>query len=361
MKKLIRNCIWFLLAAAIVLTVNLVADPANLTQNEIFFDRMLSVMQEGHNILYVADYKDRLFQQRAAVRIDRPDTILFGSSRIQQIDSSICGDKIWNAGVSGATTQDICGLYQVFLENGKIGDRVIIGIDLWTLDGSYYDARASLYLAEPLARFRSAATGETVKAKNSYSSLSSVRELTSLSYFQSSLKYLTGSNSGKRLKSLTTTDEFSSAYGILHSDCSYSYPHDYIYSSQADVEQRVYYAREAVVAPTLEWEGIDPELAALFEALCESITENGSELVLLISPIHPLSYYDIESNGGLPALTDTEDFLHDLANRVGATVIGSFDPYANKCDYSDFMDALHITYATTERLWSEALQKNTSQ
>ena len=120
MRSVLKNILWLFVVFALIVGVNCWADPGNLTQNEIFFSRMISVMQQGYNIEHVADFKDRVFQQKAAEQIERPETLIFGSSRIQQIDTEICGTTTWNAGVSGATTQDICGLYQVFLENGKI-------------------------------------------------------------------------------------------------------------------------------------------------------------------------------------------------------------------------------------------------
>ena len=104
MKKVLKNTICLLLVFACVVGINYWADPGNLTQNELFFDRMLALMQDGYNIEYVSDFKDRLFQEHAASIIDRPQTLIFGSSRIQQIDSTICGDETWNAGVSSATT-----------------------------------------------------------------------------------------------------------------------------------------------------------------------------------------------------------------------------------------------------------------
>ena len=338
-----------------VVATNYIADPGNLTQNELFFDRMLALMQDGYNIEFVSDFKDRLFQEHAAKVIDRPQTLIFGSSRIQQIDSTICGDHMWNAGVSSATTQDICALYQVFSEQGKVGDRVIIGIDLWTFDGTHSDPRCETFLSEPLARFTEQKLGKKTKV-TPYSSLTSLKELTTLSYFQSSVQYLTNPNRGNRMRDLITSTELSSDFGMLRHDGSYAYPNSYMYPSQKEMETRVALAREAVVAPILVWGGIDPELREMFTALCDDIVSNGSELVLLISPIHPFSYLEIQQNGAEHSLKEVEDYLHTYADSIGATVIGSFDPVACKCDYSDFMDALHITYNTTERLWAPQLK-----
>ena len=357
MKHVLKNTLWLLVVFALVVVVNYWADPANLTQNEFFFGRMLSLMQEGYNIEHVADFKDRIFQQKAAEVIDRPETLIFGSSRVQQIDTEVCGTTVWNAGVSGATTQDICGLYQVFRENGKIGDRVIIGIDLWTFDGTYTDARASLYLEAPLARFMSEAVGIPTPAKRfSFSTLSYLSELTSLSYFQSSFDYLMDGNHSVRMRDLvTSTEKDYSLYGMMRFDGSYVYPSNYVLSNQNEVEKRVFSAFDAVVAPTAEWKGIDPQLRTMFEALCGSVVSNGSDLVLLISPIHPIAFYEIKQRGGEAALLDVENYLHEYADSVGATVLGSFDPEACACDFFDFMDALHINYQATLRLWQHDL------
>ena len=359
MKSVVKSLICFLLALACIVSVNVWGDPANLTQNELFYDRMLSVMMKGYNIEHVADFTDRIFQQRAARTIERPETIIFGSSRIQQIDSSICGTTMWNAGVAGATTQDVCGLYQVFKENGKIGERVILGIDLWTLDGTYYDARSSLYLSKPLARFLTETAGIPTKAGKSNSYLwSNLNELTSLSYFQSSINYLLNDEHQGRMRDLITSTESTSYYGMLRSDGSYVYPVSYIFANQNVVEGRVGQATAAVVDPMVYWKGIDPTLQQMFESLCDDIVANGSELVLLISPIHPIAYYEIQKRGGEPAIQEIESYMHTYAESIGATVLGSFDPWANYCDYSDFMDALHITPITTERLWKPALSRS---
>ena len=356
MKHLLKSLICFLIALGCIVSVNIWGDPGNLMQNEVFFDRMLSVMMQGYNIEHVADFRDRLFQTRAAKVIDTPDTLIFGSSRVQQIGTDICGTTTWNASVSGATTQDICALYQTFLDEGKIGRRVIIGIDLWTLDGTYYDARSSIYLSKPLAKFMSG-IGETPE-KTGFGNTrlwTDLNELTSLSYFQSSVRYLMRYNGQARLRDLITSTESTSYFGMLRYDGSYVYPTEYIYANQSVVEGRVGESTTAVVDPMVYWKGIDPTLQKMFEGLCGSITDNGSELVLIISPIHPISYYEIQKRGGEPALKEIESYMHDYADSIGATVLGSFDPWANYCDYSDFMDALHVTPMTTERLWKDAL------
>lgn len=356
MKHILKSFICFLIVLACIVGVNIWGDPANLTQNEAFYDRMCRVMMQGYNIEHVADYRDRVFQQRAARLIEKPETIIFGSSRIQQIDSTICGTTTWNAGVSGATTQDVCGLYQVFRNNGKIGKRVILGVDLWTLNGTYYDARSSLYLSQPLAQFMTDLVGIPTKAPKKTSTLwSDLTELTSLSYFQSSVNYLMSDNHQGRMRDLITSTESTSYYGMLRYDGSYVYPNNYIYVNQNVVEERVGAATSSVVDPLVYWQGIDPTLQRMYEALCNDIVSNGSELVILISPIHPIAYYEIQKRGGEPAVFEIENYLHDLADSLGATVIGSFDPWANYCDYSDFMDALHITPMTTERLWKPFL------
>ncbi|MDO5138342.1 MAG: hypothetical protein Q4D71_07785 [Oscillospiraceae bacterium] len=351
-----KSLICFFIALGCIVSVNIWGDPANLMQNEAFYDRMLDVMKQGYNIEHVADFRDRVFQQRAAKAIDKPETIIFGSSRVQQIDTVICGTTTWNAGVSGATTQDICGLYQVFRENSKIGDRVIIGIDLWTLDGEYYDARSSIYLSKPLARFMTDIAGIPTKAGYGYNRIwSDFNELTSLSYFQSSVNYLKTYNGQGRMRDLITSTEPYSNYGMLKFDGSYTYPNNYIYVNQNVVEERVGAATATVVDPIVYWKGIDPDLKHMFESLCNDIVSNGSELFLIISPIHPLAYYEIQKGGGEIHLQEIESYLHSYADSIGATVLGSFDPWANYCDYSDFMDALHVTPMTTERLWKDAL------
>ena len=356
MKHLLKSLTCFLIALGCIVSVNIWGDPANLMQNEAFYDRMLGVMKQGYNIEHVADFRDRVFQQRAAKAIDKPETIIFGSSRVQQIDTAICGTTTWNAGVSGATTQDVCGLYQVFRENGKIGDRVILGIDLWTFDGTYYDARSSIYLSKPLARFMSEVVGVPTKAGSNYNRIwSDFNELTSLSYFQSSINYLMTYNGQGRMRDLITSTESISYYGMLKYDGSYTYPNNYIYVNQNVVEERVGAATATVVDPMVYWKGIDPDLKQMFESLCNDIVSNGSELFLIISPIHPIAYYEIQKQGGEASLQEIESYLHAYADSIGATVLGSFDPWANYCDYSDFMDALHVTPMTTERLWKEAL------
>ena len=356
MKHLFKSLICFLIALSCIVTVNIWGDPANLMQNEAFYDRMLGIMMQGNNIEHVADFRDRVFQQRAAKVIEKPETIIFGSSRVQQIGTDICGTTTWNAGVSGATTQDVCGLYQVFSDNGKIGNRVIVGIDLWTFDGTYYDARSSIYLSKPLAKFMTEKVGIQTKASSGLSRIwSDINELTSLSYFQSSVNFLKTYNGQGRMRDLITSKDTSSYYGMLNFDGSYTYPNNYIYVNQNVVEGRVGAATATVVDPIVYWKGIDPTLQQMFETLCNDIVSNGSELVLLISPIHPIAYYEIQKGGGEVHLQEVESYLHSYADSIGAVVLGSFDPWANYCDYSDFMDALHVTPMTTERLWKDAL------
>jgi len=351
LKKLLKNSIWLLVCFALTVGFSAWVDPGNLVHSESLFDDMLTIMQSGKNIDGVSDYSDRDFKRYAAAYVERPQTLVLGSSRSAQIDSSITGDRLWNASVTGATMADCCAMFEVYREAGKLGERVILNVDSWAFDPYKTDARTGIYLAASYNAFLENHMGLPAQLQEQNKLLSIASELCSFGYFQSSVQYLPTLLGGVTLRDMLVSERTDTDYGMLCFDGSYRYPNSYINAEPLDILQRAMAQYESV-GPALETAGgLDPQLQAQFEALCSAITAEGCELVLLMSPIHPALIDGMQQDGTLHYLREVEQYVTETAQKYGATVVGSFEPANVNFDESAFLDALHLSYFATVKLF----------
>ena len=351
MKKLLKNSIWLLVCFALSVGFSAWVDPANLVHSEGMFADMLAIMQSGKNIDGVSDYSDRAFKQYAAAYVEKPDTLVIGSSRSAQVDSSITGDRLWNASVTGATLADCCAVFQVYSDAGKLGERIILNVDSWAFDRYKTDARTGIYLADAYNAFAAKYMGLPPQLQAENKALSIAGELCSFGYFQSAVKYLPTLLHSVTLRNMLVSERDETDYGMLRSDGSYLYPNSYVNAEPLEVLQRAM-AQYDSVGPALETAGgLDPSLQAQFEALCAAAADAGCELVLLLSPIHPALISGMEADGTLHYLAEVEDYVRAVAAQHGATVVGSYFPEQVNYDESAFLDALHISYFATVKLF----------
>ncbi len=350
MKKLIISILCFLPLLLLLAGVNLAVDPANLLRADRVVDDIIAAMDDGLNADGISDFADRLLMARYIPAMERaPETVVLGSSRGAQIDTAIVG-PMFNSCVSGATIEDIVAIYEIYAQNGLKPARYVISVDPWFFDKNKTDERWRLYLADYYdAFYRENIDGgysgdSSVKGKG-------VTELFSPGYFQESVDALRSGSYAEIKLGVVPTDKGYTLRGMLRADGSYVYPRSYIEADAETVRARVRLAYEAVVGALETSGGIDPQKAALFEALLESMRADGAEVVLVKSPYHPLAYEDITtSNAARQNLAAVDAYIDALCARENIPLVGGYDPAALDFPPLAFLDALHLSYFYTGKL-----------
>ncbi|MEA5050364.1 MAG: hypothetical protein VB021_02710 [Oscillospiraceae bacterium] len=351
MKKLLITILCFLPLFALVVGVNAVVDPANVLRADRTVDAIIAAMDDGRNADGVTDFADRLLMARYIPRMDSaPDTVVLGSSRGAQIDTAIVGGKLFNSCVSGATIEDVAAIYEIYHQNGLHPKRYILSVDVWFFDRNKTDERWQLYTAEYYDAFYrefidSAYDGDSSVANTSY------LEIFRAGYFQDSVKAIASGSYAAGRMGVVATDKGYTARGMLKADGSYVYPKAYTEADAETVRTRVGFAYDSVVGALETSGGMDPGKTALFEALVGAMQADGADVVIVLSPYHPLMYEKIEASPEAAAnLAQIETYLDAFCAQRGLTCIGSYNPHTLEFSEISFLDALHLNYSYTAKL-----------
>jgi hypothetical protein len=86
----------------------------------------------------------------------------------------------------------------------------------------------------------------------------------------------------------------------------------------------------------------------------------GTSVVLLLPPYHPLHYAYVREHDGDGSLDKIEATIRDIGRETGAAVLGSYDPAKVHCSETEFWDGMHARKSCLIRLLAPALAGNPS-
>ena len=133
MKKFIYKITLITLPILILLlVVNYFGDAARLFDND-YEKQMANIVASGKYVTNIDNYDERLFQKELIFNKNiQPNIVVIGSSTTMLINSDLFPDTLlFNNSVSGASIEDIVGIYQLYKTNNKLPRKIIIGIDPW--------------------------------------------------------------------------------------------------------------------------------------------------------------------------------------------------------------------------------------
>ncbi|MEA4911209.1 MAG: SGNH/GDSL hydrolase family protein [Oscillospiraceae bacterium] len=356
MKKLLISLLAFFPLLILLTGVNTAVDPANVLRADRIVSSIIAAFDDGKNADGVSDFADRLLMKRYIPTMTAaPDTVVLGSSRGAQIDTAIAGGTLFNSCVSGATLQDVAAIYQIYHENGLRPKRYILSVDVWFFDKNKTDDRWQLYIAADYDAFYrefvdAAYTGDSSMPDTT------LRQLISPGYFQESVQAIQNGGYAAARQGVVETDSTFTERGMLRFDGSYVYPKAYAEADAETVRARVGTAFDSVVGALETSGGMDAERTAVFEALIDAMRADGAEVVLVLSPYHPLMYSNIQASPTAAAnLEQIVQYLERYCAQQGISCIGSYDAHALGFSEASFMDALHLNYSYTKKLLSDYL------
>ncbi len=351
MKKLFWKCL--LLAAILYIPVvgmNIVADSANLFRSKMVKE-MSELLQAGNIVKSPGDFdEDEL--QRYMISSDTfdYDTVVVGSSSVLYVPWE---EGTYVAGLSGAYMRDMIAVIGLLDSEGKLPDKVIIGMDPWNLKADsgvgrhtaiakYCDYELAVLEGKPVGR---AATFLRLSDVNTV--LEKVGELFSFSYFQASVELIreTGIEGIPSLinkQVVTLTPEEALETHALYPNLGRS---QVGLQSEADMDNEAgsYVAKHSIQYLGDRYDKISEENAALFENVVKGLTGKGVEVEVYISAMYPALYSFIEESGDYRGVIETEARIREVASKYGAKVCGSFDPDALGLTKADFADVFHLT------------------
>lgn len=350
MKRFIKMLCWFLPFVILFVGFNVLVDPTNLVRGGKLIDEIYSIMASGQNARFTFEnYNDRALAQKLALeRTSAPDTIVLGSSRGIQITSEMVGGSLANHCVTGGMLDDMGAFWEMYLQSGELPKRAVLSLDLWHFFDIYSEQqRASLVYPEYYNAFYIERMGLDIPALRR-DVLSTPKELLSGSYFQLGVAALKKGGIDTSV-SPTVADADESAT-VIRADGSFSYPTSYEFPGADAVFERAK-AELPSALDMFSMDSFDETRLLMFEALVDSLLENGVEVVIYISPYHPFIVEAIHKNPtGFPAFSMMQDYVRSFCAARGIALIGSLDPADCALENADFVDSLHLNRNGVEKL-----------
>ncbi len=333
MKKIIFETLKFVFPICImVISINYFGDAARLFDND-YEKKMGDILSKGYNVTNIVNYDERLFQKEIILKKSiHPDLVIIGSSRTMLINSNMFPNyKVFNNSVSGASLQDIIGIYQLYKENHKFPKKIIIGIDPWLFkDDKNIDNERWQSIEEYYNSFH----GIKIKKKPSFYKY---KELYSISYFQSSYKLIP-----KIFLSEYDPTPSKKKYNHLDTkliDGSLVYNEVYRNASELEIENKM---KKYVIGEVYHIENMN-EISKLkyeeFEKLIFDLKSNNVEVEFFLAPYAPLVYDVLQKKYKI--VLKIEKKIHDFAKLQNIKLYGSFNPYTHGLDKSFFYDGMH--------------------
>lgn len=224
MRKFLLKLLFLLPIPIIVIVTNYVVDPANLFRNTMtendgktHEDQMVNYIAQQYNATNVGSYNERLFNKAFINSMTgSPDIAVFGSSKAQLIDDTFFDEQLVNNSVTGATLEDILGLFQIYYGKSEMPKKIILELSPGMLNGQNTSTRwKDLELEYDL--LHAILLGKTDPKKDNFgwSIAPKYYELISFEYFQQSIKKVWEEDElEKKNAVLFNKDEFVDEYSI---------------------------------------------------------------------------------------------------------------------------------------------------
>lgn len=332
MKKFIsKTCLTALPVILLLISVNYLADPANLFSTE-YEDEIVSAIMDGKNVTNIENYDERTLQ-RNLINKSRvcPEILVLGSSRTMLISSKhFKGKTFFNNSVSGASIEDIIAIYQMYEKKNCGPKKIILALDPWILNVNNGQNRWKSISPEFNSFLKSINKDTILHIDDKY------LELISPSYFQTSFRMLLR---GKN-KPIITKSAINNDFTKL-SDGSICYDAKYRNASTKEINNGVAKFINDGMYSIEQFDALSIKYRVYLKKLIEKMKSRHSEIVFFLSPYHPKVYESIEKNIKYRHVIAAENYFRKLAKEEGISIIGSYNPDYLHLDQGFFYDGMH--------------------
>lgn len=331
-KKFIFNFSFFALASLLLIGY---ASKKAVIGGEYRLAKQLS----ENDFVYFENLDERKFLEgRLLYPLEPVNTIVVGSSRVMQINSSIVDRKIQSFTVSGASIEDdiAFGLEALAKLNYK---EIYISADPWLLNKNDEQDRY-----------------QSVDALVNYWQNRMEMNLPPLAFLNSKLYDSENQFTRSKLVSLRNflmidknrmipTDDEPEAYAKKSYDGSLIYSNSYI--SQANDVESGFAGLLNYAMTDFAYDSISIKK---LENFVSYLQKNGVSVNLVLSPYHPQLYKMMSTQK--PIFLEIEKWYRKFADSKGIEIIGSYSANTVGCEKREFYDGMHPTAQCMQKIFS---------
>ena len=334
MKKFLVKTSVFALIILLGLTgVNYFGDAAHLFDAS-YNQEIVDILSKGKNATNLSNYDERHFQRLwIGSYTEVPKTIVLGSSRSLDIRSDFFPNYSFkNNSVTGASIQDLIGVYQLYKEKGHLPEQIFINCDPWLLNQNNGRTKWFDIAKEYNAFFE---RPYTVKNQTNWD------QLISFSYFQSSFKNLKKVLKGESRPQLSSTVVNTKDTKLFDGSLAHGKAYQNLSKSEVNKRAKAYILGE--VYGISNFDSLSTTIQFEFETMIKDMLDKGVEVTFLLTPYHPIVFDEVQKN--YPKVLASEEYFKSLAKVYNCKVFGSFDPDSCKLDETHFFDGMHLTFS----------------
>jgi hypothetical protein len=353
MKKFIKKSFIFLIPVILIVALtNYLVDPAHIF-NDDYEKGMVEIIKDGNNIANIGNYDERLFQKIYIEQLKKPNgLIVIGSSRSMQIREELFNDSFFNNSVSGSTLEDYIAITQLYVENNKLPPKIILCVDPWIFNKNHGQERWET-LKEYYQKFlkHNNLDDESIIEKSLPNNLfeNNIAELFSIKYFQESIRFI--------LTFSFNDDYFSTKkkalpFNVKLNDGSLVYKSNFRNAGINEINNKAKNYIYGNIYSIEKFSSINERYRDQFEALINFYGSKNVDVVLLLSPYHPIVYNYITKNKEYRMVKKVEGYLNEFANKSNVEIFGSYNPKKLDLNSDSFYDGMHPKEEVMEKLFN---------
>ena len=316
-------------------------------------------MLQGKNVANVKNCDERLVQKIYIHGSNQGhEVIVLGSSRSLHIDSTFFpGKTFYNHAISGASLEDLIGVYQSVVEQEQKPTTVILGLDPWFLNRQNGLVSWIPFANEFQTGLRrmglplDPGSAVLLTAKADLVPLwTKAMNLLSPAYFQTSFKMILRSQGGMPYATdLTIGNEW-----IKLADGSENYDLTFQNRSQDLVNQDARrYVNLGTVYGLDRFSQLDPQYEQWLEAFVNRMQADDATVIFYLSPYHPYVYNYLMASDQYNIVKSTQTYYTDLASKKHILVLGSYDPNDLGCAETEFFDGMHPKLSCITKIFQQ--------
>lgn len=357
MKRFIKNSIVLLLPVfLIVSSFNLIEDPAHLYGSGVYEEQLANMLLSSkQNVTNVSkNIAVRTFKKIMCENYPEDiDVLVLGSSKALLVSSSnFPGKKVLNLAVDGGTIEDECALMYDCVRSGLKPSLVVLGVDPFQFNANVVEDRTK-ELRELYAGYIEA-TGQGSKEPSLFGfDWEKWINLMSFSYFQQGMKKFKTETFEMGNQNMTVTTISENKLDTWHYDGSKSYGENMRNATTEEVEKS---AKTYTHSHWKNFNEVSLEKVQSLITLINYIRFHNAEIVILMSPYHPITYNMFMKQDEFRQVKNAEKVVAKIAKKENVKVIGSWNPDVCGCDETDFYDAAHPKVNALDEILGEFLK-----
>ncbi|MDB3902855.1 acyltransferase, partial [Amylibacter sp.] len=283
----------------------------------------------NNSYVYFENLDERKFMEgRLLYSLSPVDSVVVGSSRVMQINSSVIGDNIQSFTVSAASVEDdiafgLEALAKLNYEN------IYISADPWLLNRN-----------DGLNSYQSVDDLYSYWATRMRSSLS---PMPFLNNDDRNMNNSSESNYFRTLRSFITIDTQNNipSHGDIETIAKKSYDGSHIYNERyvMSSNKNISSGFRRLLNYAMDDFEYDNEAISNLESFVFYLKENSVNVTLVLSPYHPQLYQLMKAER--PIFVELETWFRDFSDENEIQIIGSYDGERVGCSGDEFYDGMH--------------------